>query len=121
MFLSALATLNFSLAFLVGLFSAPLTYIQPVPGHPITASILVILLTMLAPTTVILAGTKYWGLSFKQVLTEAAYGWDVWGVNTQVVVWCVWWPAWIVGMILLFGRPRVEGEEKGEGTSDVES
>src|ERR1700712_329807 len=63
MFLSTLATLNFSLAFLIGLFSAPLTYVQPLPRSPIVATMLAISLTMLAPTTVVLAGTKYWGLS----------------------------------------------------------
>ena len=47
-----------------------------------------------------------------EVLKEAAFGWDVWGMNTQVVVWCVWWPAWVVGMVLLFGRPREEVEEE---------
>ncbi|KAK2628868.1 hypothetical protein QTJ16_001971 [Diplocarpon rosae] len=111
MFLSSLATLNFSLAFLVGLFSVPLTYVQPLPGHPVIASILSVPLTLLAPTTVVMAATKYWGLSISQVLKEAAFGWDVWGMNTQVVVWCVWWPAWMMGMILLFGSPRVEEEE----------
>ncbi len=45
------------------------------------------------------------------MLKEAAFGWDVWGMNTQVVVWCVWWPAWVTGMVLLFGRPRQEGED----------
>ncbi|PBP19211.1 rhomboid protein 2 [Diplocarpon rosae] len=111
MFLSSLATLNFSLAFLVGLFSVPLTYIQPLPGHPVIAGILSVPLTLLAPTTVVMAGTKYWGLSISQVLKEAAFGWDVWGMNTQVVVWCVWWPAWLMGMILLLGSPRVEEDE----------
>lgn len=51
------------------------------------------------------------------VLKEAAFGWDVWGMNTQVVVWCVWWPAWIQGMVLLFGRPKEEeipAEQKEE-------
>src|SRR6187402_199062 len=62
MFLSSLATLNFSLAFLVGLISAPLTYIQPLPKRPIMASTLAFFLTLLAPTTVMLASTWYWGL-----------------------------------------------------------
>lgn len=110
MFLSTLATLNFSLAFLIGLFSAPLTYIRPLPRRPIVATMLTIPLTMLAPTTVILAGTKYWGLSVTHVLKEAAFGWDVSGMNTQVMVWCVWWPAWLIGMIVLLGKPKVEGE-----------
>jgi glycosylphosphatidylinositol transamidase len=40
-------------------------------------------------------------LSVRQVLTQAAFGWNVWGMWTQVVVWCVWWPAWMAGTLLL--------------------
>lgn len=112
LFLSSLATLNFSLAFLIGLLSSPLTYITPLPKCPIVKSVLGVLLSGLAPTTVVLAGTRYWGLELGEVLKEAAFGWDVWGMNTQVVVWCVWWPAWVVGMILLFGVPREELAEE---------
>jgi GPI-anchor transamidase subunit GAA1 len=101
LFLSSLATLNFSLAFLVGLFSAPLTYMQPLPSRPIIAGTLALFLTALAPTTVLFAGAQYWGLGIGEVLKEAAFGWDVWGMNTQVVVWCVWWPPWSIGMTLL--------------------
>ncbi|RDW73883.1 hypothetical protein BP5796_07325 [Coleophoma crateriformis] len=95
MFLSSLATLNFSLAFLVGLFAAPLTYIQPLPGRPILVTVLSLLINVLAPTAVILAGVFAWELNLGEVLKEAAFGWDIWGMNTQVVVWCVWWPAWL--------------------------
>ena len=114
MFLSSLATLNFSLAFLVGLLSAPLTYIQPLSNRPIISGILAILLNLLTPTTVVMAGAWFWGLEIGEVLKEAAYGWDVWGMNTQVVVWCVWWPAWVVGMILLFGNSTDEESESME-------
>lgn len=34
------------------------------------------------------------------VLREASFGWHVNGVWTLVVVWCVWWPAWLVGAVL---------------------
>ncbi|KAG9229854.1 Gaa1-like protein [Amylocarpus encephaloides] len=108
MFLSSLATLNFSLAFLVGLLAAPLTYVQSFPNRPITTTLFVILLSLLTPTTVLLASSFYWNLGVGEVLKEAAFGWDVWGMNTQVVVWCVWWPAWVVGMIQLAGKPRNE-------------
>lgn len=108
MFLSSLATLNFSLAFLVGLLASPLAYVCPLPNRPILAGLLVVLLNILAPTAVLIAGTWYWELGIGEVLKEAAFGWDVWGMNTQVVVWCVWWPAWLVGCVLLFGSPRVE-------------
>jgi len=105
MFLSSLATLNFSLAFLVGLFAGPLTFVQPLPQRPITAAIIQLLISFLAPTTVLIAGTYCWKLSVESVLKEAAFGWDVWGMNTQVVMWCVWWPAWLTGSILLYGKP----------------
>lgn len=120
MFLSSLATLNFSLAFLVGLLAAPLAYIQPLPRRPVIASILAIPLNLLAPPMVVVTGTLYWGLGIGDVLKEAAFGWDVWGMNTQVVVWCVWWPAWLVGIILLLGRPRIE-EEARNVVGDVKS
>lgn len=63
------------------------------------------MLALLAPTTVALAGCWWWDLGVGQLLGDAAYAWDVGGTNTQVVVWCVWWPAWIIGMVLLYGRP----------------
>jgi glycosylphosphatidylinositol transamidase len=126
MFLSSLATLNFSLAFLVGLFAAPLTYVSPLPSRPIIRTIVTVLLNLFSPTMVFaaavaLAGKEIGGMklgqggmSLGEVLKEAAFGWDVWGMNTQVVVWCVWWPAWIVGGILVWGRPRNERSENSE-------
>src|SRR6185369_6907034 len=62
MFLSSLATLNFSLAFLVGLLAAPLTYLQPLPSHPVVKVVLTVLTNALAPTTVLVVGCHYWGL-----------------------------------------------------------
>ncbi|TGO50676.1 hypothetical protein BCON_0178g00020 [Botryotinia convoluta] len=111
MYLSSLATLNFSLSILIGILSSPLSYIRPLGHRPIIAAILVILLGVLAPSTVLFAGAKYWGLDVGDVLVEAAFGWDVGGMTTQVVVWCVWWPAWVVGGMLLWGKPRAEEEE----------
>ena len=117
MFLSSLATLNFSLAFLVGLFAAPLTYVQPLPKRPIITAIFGLVLSLLAPTTVLITGTYAWKLSIRDVLQEAAFGWDVWGMNTQVVVWCVWWPAWMGSSILLHGKPSDAARESRNCTS----
>jgi glycosylphosphatidylinositol transamidase len=118
MFLSSLATLNFSLAFLVGLLSSPLTWIQPLPDRPIIKVLLAILLVMMSPTVVLVGTSWAWGLGIGDVLKEAAFGWDVWGMNTQVVVWCVWWPAWVIGGVLLWGKPREDKESaKEKGTS----
>lgn len=112
LFLATLATLNFSLAFMIGLLAAPLSYVYPTVSTSIPRLVLKIMMALfvsaIAPTAVLVIGSWSWGWSIEQVLTEAAYGWDVWGMNTQIVVWCVWWPAWIIGGLLLFGKPREE-------------
>ena len=66
-------------------------------------------MAVISPTVVLVGASWAWGLGIGEVLKEAAFGWDVWGMNTQLVVWCVWWPAWVVGGVLLWGKP---GEEK---------
>ena len=114
MFLSALATLNFSLAFLIGLLSTPITFVPPLlpfnlnrhrhlsattaAGLTIAASLA---LHLLSPSAVLYAFTCYNGSSVRDVLVKAAFGWDVWRMWTPVVVWCVWWPAWFMGQVLL--------------------
>ncbi|KAH0544004.1 hypothetical protein FGG08_001771 [Glutinoglossum americanum] len=94
-------TLNFSLAFLVGLSSVPLAFVRPIPERPKVAAVAGILMSLLAPTTVLICSSIYWEIPISDILIEAAFGWDVWGMWTQVVVWCVWWPAWLTGTILL--------------------
>ena len=127
MFLSALATLNFSLALLVGLLAAPLTF------TPVSASVsgshtnanaataaYALLLHALSPPAVLAAavallrvfagaGAGVGEIGVADVLREAAFGWDVWGMYTAVVVWCVWWPAWLVGATLVLGQPATGG------------
>lgn len=100
MCLSALATLNFSLAFLVGLLTTPLTFIPQRPQSTAVALAVFLMLTLMSPFTVLIACTTLWGLPVKDVLLEAAFGWAIWGMRTQVVVWCVWWPAWVIGMVI---------------------
>lgn len=56
-----------------------------------------LLLNVLAPTTVLAAVCTRLQIPVADVLAEAAFGWHVWGMRTQVVVWCVWWPAWMAG------------------------
>lgn len=104
--LSTLATLNFSLSFMIGLLCAPLTFITRLESaaRPIRCAISVlglVLLNLLSPPVVLLGVCWYTGVSVETVMTQAAFGWDVWGMWTQVVVWCVWWPAWLIGCIQL--------------------
>ncbi|KAK5993128.1 GPI transamidase component gaa1 [Cladobotryum mycophilum] len=98
MCLATLATLNYSLAFLVGLLASPLTFVQPTHNIVVRWS-LAGLLTVVAPPVVIYSAAQVWGVSVTQVLDGASFGWNVWGVYTPVVIWCLWWPAWQVGMI----------------------
>lgn len=109
LFLSALATLNFSLSFLVGLFSTPVTFAKPVRQAWLAVG-MVLALQALAPTTALVGVAVYWGEDLTRILAEAAFGWQVWGMWTQVVVWCVWWPAWVVaGAEVAGGLWGVEG------------
>lgn len=105
MVLSTLATLNFSLAFLIGILAAPLTYVKPQQNKAL-AGIFALFLSFIAPPAVLIVATLFWKLDLGDVLKEAAFGWNVWGMTTQIVVWCVWWPAWLVGLISVYGQPR---------------
>ncbi|KAF2500116.1 Glycosylphosphatidylinositol:protein transamidase, GAA1 component [Lophium mytilinum] len=106
MFLSALATLNFSLAFLVGILATPLTFVRPTSSRPI-AGLQTLLLVAVNPLVVITLATSYWAggdvSQLRTVLVAAAEGWHVWGLWTQVVVWLVWWPAWFAESVVVAG------------------
>ncbi|KAF7180282.1 hypothetical protein CNMCM7691_009449 [Aspergillus felis] len=107
LFLSTLATLNFSLSFMVGLLCAPLSFVKRI--NPRTKAALrypiailgSLALNALSPPAVLIGACWYSGVSVEMVLTQAAFGWNVSGMWTQLVVWCVWWPAWMVGCVLL--------------------
>lgn len=115
MSLSALATLNFSLALMVGIGSSPLTFIPTGRSPAWLTWPLYALLQATSPLLAILGIAAYWGVSVGEVLREAAFGWWVSGMWTQVVVWCVWWPAWLCGGVLLVGGMRGGGERGEKG------
>lgn len=102
MTLSTLATLNFSLAFIVALLASPLTFVQPTKNIALRFT-LAGLLTVVAPTTIIFSAAQYTGMDVAEVLRQASFGWNVLGMYTPVVLWCVWWPAWLVGMVNVLG------------------
>lgn len=87
---------------MIGLLCAPLSFVhrfstESKPVRYALSSLTLVFLNILSPPIVLLAGCAYFRADVETVLTEAAFGWDVWGMWTQVVVWCVWWPAWVVG------------------------
>ncbi len=106
MFLSSLATLNFSLAFLVGLLASPLTFMQPTPRRPVQRWLATALLNIVSPPAVLVVCCVLWKMDVAEALRLAAFGWDVWGMYTAVFLWCVWWPAWLAGSVLVLGQPE---------------
>ena len=114
MFLSSLATLNFSLAMIIGLLSAPLSFVKPFPNSAAARAVCFALLNAISPAAVLLAGAAYWKLSVTTILTEAAVAWHVSGTYSSVLVWCVWWPAWLAGCVTVLGRPGDKEEEKNK-------
>ena len=95
---------------MIGLLCAPLTFINRLTTHQTTTNpfpryifptTALVFLNILSPPVVLLAGCWYAGVEVETVLTQVAFGWDVWGMWTQVVVWCVWWPAWVIGCALV--------------------
>lgn len=106
MSLATLATVNFSLAFIIGLLSSPFTFVQASKNAAVRWT-LAGLLTAVAPTSVAYAAAQVWGLPIAEILKEASFGWDVWGLYTPVVVWCVWWPAWLIAMVNVLGTEKI--------------
>ena len=112
MFLATLATLNFSLAFLIGLLACPLSFLgvpsadspeerAPSLWKPVQVVGANVVLHALAPPVVLASVCWYVGVGVEEVLLQAAFGWKVEGLWTQVVVWCIWWPAWVVGAVFV--------------------
>ncbi|KAL1800237.1 hypothetical protein ACET3X_000579 [Alternaria dauci] len=100
MFLAALATLNFSLSVLVGVLCVPLSFVRKSNKRGVTGVQLLVLAT-LNPVMVVQTATKLLGADLMDVLIQSAIGWHVWGMWTQVVVWLVWFPAWLAGAMVV--------------------
>lgn len=121
-FLSALATLNFSLALIIGLLATPLSFTRTWPDNLVVVRVAyTLLLQIMSPPVVLLGASAVLGNrlgvsavdGLHLVLEEAMFGWNVLGMYTPLVLWAVWWPAWIVGCFITLGRPAIEaGKDK---------
>ena len=58
--------------------------------------------SMLSPPIGLCALNAYFGNEMGWTLFEVAKGWAAQGVWTSLVVWGVWWPAWVLGGCVLF-------------------
>ena len=102
--LSTLATINFAQAFFVGIAATPLSFLRPMPAS-LSPSLrkgltllVALLLVALSPMAIIGAASFYWKLQPREMLSAAAWAWQVEGVWTGFTVWLVWWPAWACGV-----------------------
>ena len=123
--LSTWATINFSLALLVGLMASPLSFVRPLPIRSILSrsqpqdrektqprkatlikiSVLIALVYVaLSPPIVLSALSWYWDQSISWMLFEIAKGWTAQGVWTNLILWSVWWPAWVLGGVVLLSE-----------------
>jgi glycosylphosphatidylinositol transamidase len=113
LFLSALATLNFSLSMTLGLLASPLAFVDRVAAgeyraRPWLAGLEYAALAVASPVGVIVGGAA-WAVAktgsadkVLEVLERLAFGWNVWGSwGVPVGVWCVWWPAWVLNAALV--------------------
>lgn len=100
MFLSALATLNFSQSLIVGLLTVPLSFVRRGKGG-MGSAFQFALLVVINPVMVVQAATYAGNIPLLDILVKAAEGWHIWGLWTQVVVWLVWWPAWFCGSVVV--------------------
>ncbi|KAH9862103.1 hypothetical protein IAQ61_010305 [Plenodomus lingam] len=94
-FLAVLATLNFSLSFLVGVSCIPFSFIRRTGSLGLNVALLG-LMALLNPLLVMHAATYLLGGNMALILEKAAQGWHIWGLWTQVVVFLVWLPAWAI-------------------------
>ena len=118
-----LATLNFSLAFVIGILCSPLSFVRPLPRLPffqpqaqskdatkskpfIPSLAIAIPATLgyvaIAPPVVVYATNAYFRSDIGWILVEMARGWSAQGVWTNGIVWGIWWPAWVLGGAVLF-------------------
>jgi glycosylphosphatidylinositol transamidase len=87
------------------LLSSPFSFLRPFTENESLRWLCTASLNLIAPTAVLYTACASAGLGVSELLRLAALGWDVWGVYTPVVVWCVWWPAWLLGSIIVLGKP----------------
>lgn len=119
--LSTLATLNFALGLITGILAAPLSFVRPVAPSPgsapdgaplrlVKTAALIIATLAVNPISAVVAGAIYlqgdagFIESLRSLLVQAAFAWSVSGTWTAVILWMVWWPAWVLGCAVAIGR-----------------
>jgi len=101
MSLSTLSTLNFSLGFFTAVLCAPLAFLSPLKSpslHPLAF----LLMQALSPLNWFhVVALWQFGEGIQDLARLYRFAWKVLGVWTPLVWWCVWWPAWVAGLVVL--------------------
>lgn len=108
LFLTVLATLNFSLSMFLGIVCVPLAFVDRVRGRNVLAALQYLILVVLSPMGLV-GGIGAYGLFVLSKddlvvswLERVAFGWNIWGSwGVPVAILCIWLPAWIVGATLV--------------------
>jgi len=130
LFLTVLATLNFSLSMFLGLLCSPLAFVDRT-SNKYLAALQYMLLVLMSPMGAAagFGGYAYYVMGKSDLLGEflgkVAFGWNVWGSwGIGVGVLCIWWPAWVVQAMLVAsswfddGR-QVNTDKTASGKSDT--
>lgn len=104
--LSTLSTLNFSLGFFIGVLCSPLAFLRPVStfsNRKIWGTILAIVaMQLISPLNWFhIIATLEFGEQVSELARIYCFAWKVWGAWTPLVWWCIWWPAWLAGLVVL--------------------
>jgi len=108
LFLTVLATLNFSLSMFLGVVCSALAFVDRTHGRSGLAAAQYLTLVIMSPMGVA-AGVGGYGMFILgkddillQWLQRFAFGWNIWGSwGVPVGVLCIWLPAWIIGATLV--------------------
>ncbi|KIX00970.1 uncharacterized protein Z518_10036 [Rhinocladiella mackenziei CBS 650.93] len=108
LFLTVLATLNFSLSMFLGIICMPLAFMGRTPSRNALAFLQYLILVIMSPMGL---AAGFGGYAFLVLgrdnalmdrLEQFAFGWNVWGSwSVPIGVLCIWLPAWTVGATLV--------------------
>nr|KAK5445622.1 Glycosyl phosphatidyl inositol protein transamidase complex subunit [Exophiala xenobiotica] len=107
LFLTVLATLNFSLSMFLGILCMPLAFVDR-SWSGVVAILQYLLLVIVSPMGLAASLVGYGLLStgkddlLVDWLQKLAFGWNIWGSwGVPVGIMCIWLPAWVVGATLV--------------------
>jgi glycosylphosphatidylinositol transamidase len=101
MLLTALATINFSLSLIIGVLCFPLLFARTsCSATSQIAGRCILLLT--SPLVILLGICMTWKLQVEDVVSMLAFSYTHLHVWTPLAVWGIWWPAYMLGSIVVF-------------------